>query len=146
MHVSNYAATFHWNKEFSVHTRTQLWFRGVSLPKTNLSSYWTMHLRNYIISPWLSLFPQWEKKRFLRLVTKIIVRTSWGGVTMLCVRCPDHLSITQGSWGRGWGTRVKDQSCTHTHTHTHTHCHSSEAWLTKATAKNEASQDRFTHK
>lgn len=54
------------------------------------------------------------------------------------------------------GTQAKDQLCPHTllftlslsltYARAHTHCYCSEAWLTIATAKNEASQDRFTHK
>lgn len=127
------------NKEYSVcsfffpKTQAWPWIWGVTArcpsdfqfasrwPRVNFSSYWTTHLRNYNIFPlsYISLFPQWErrKKRLPRLVTKIIVLTSWGGVTMLCVRCPDHLSITQGSWGRGWGPKWRT-SYVHTHTHT----------------------------
>jgi len=99
------------------------------------------------LSPFELHFPistKRERKSLPCLVTKIIVLTSWGSVTVLCVRCPDHLVITQGSRGRGWGPKWRTSSLTHTHTHTS--CYSSEASLTIATAKNEASLDRFTHK
>lgn len=128
----------------AVHVRFYFHFKVTSVD-LRLALNNTLKELYYLPLSYISLFPQWERKRLLRLVTKIIVLTSWGSVTMLCVRCPDHLSITQGSWGRGWGPKWRT-SYVHTHTHTHTRCYSSEAWLTKATAKNEASQDRFTHK
>lgn len=68
-------------------------------------------------------------KKRPRLVTKIIVLTSWGGVAALCVPCPDHLSITQRSRGRGWGREWRTSS---THTHWRPRCRCSEARLAAA--------------
>lgn len=68
-------------------------------------------------------------KKRPRLVTKIIVLTSWGGVAALCAPCPDHLSITQRSRGGGWGREWRTSS---THTHWRTRCRCSEAWLAAA--------------
>lgn len=96
--------------------------------------HWTIHLGICVISPanYIGSFLQCESRRFPWLVIQIIVLTSWGGVTMLCVWWQDHLSITQGSWGRGCGPQWRTSFTLHAHSHTNTHtCHSSEARLTK---------------
>lgn len=80
----------------------------------------------FALSPpanYIGSFLQCESRRFPWLVIQIIVLTSWGGVTMLCVWWQDHLSITQRSWGRGCGPQWRTSFTLHAHTHTPTHTH-----------------------
>lgn len=135
---------FCWNKEFAVHMHSYYCTLEVSGMHNSCQILLCLKVTSaeLLIERYaeiIKLFPlefpyfhhgrrEWERKKCPRLVTKIIVFTSWGGVATLCVRCPDHLSITQGSRGRGWGPKRRT-SYVHTHScslslsriHTHTH-------------------------
>lgn len=139
---------FYWNKEFSVHTQARLWFWGVGLFTGNLcwTSYLTIHLRNYIISPWVT-FPYFHNERgraFLALLLRLLC--SLPEAVWPCFVCDAQIISQLHKDPEAEGGDPSEGPVMYGHTHTHTRCHSLEAWLTKATAKNEASQDRFTHK